>query len=359
MKRVIKEAFTFDDVLLVPQFSDILPSTVSVKTRLTGDIHLAIPLISADMDTVTESGMAIAMAKAGGVGIIHKNFSIEKQAQEVNKVKNKNNKHLVGASIGVGDEALKRAQFLIGSGVDFVVISTAHGHSKGVLQTIKAVKKKHQKLEIIAGNVVSREGTKALIDAGAAAVKVGVGPGSICTTRIIAGVGVPQLAAIEECVLEARKYKIPVIADGGIKHSGDIVKALAMGASSVMIGGLFAGCDESPGKIIEVNGEKYKTYRGMGSKGALKKGSRDRYFQRGMTSKKLVPEGVEGQVRYSGPLSEVIYRLIGGIKSGCGYLGAANLKKLQEKAVFVRITSASLRESYPHDIFMTKDSPNY
>ncbi|MBU1119476.1 IMP dehydrogenase [Patescibacteria group bacterium] len=354
-----KEALAYDDVLLVPQKSEILPNDVSLETKLTKNVTLRVPLISADMDTVTEAGMAIALAREGCAGIIHKNMTPERQAEEVARVKNEEEEYAACASIGVGDEALTRVEQIVEAGGNIAVISTAHGHSKGVLDTIKKVKEKFPGVDVIAGNVVTAEAVKELIDAGADAVKVGVGPGSICTTRIVAGVGVPQFSAVAECVLEASKYGIPIIADGGIRYSGDIVKALAAGAATVMAGGLFAGTDESPGERIEENGVAYKSYRGMGSSGALQSGSQDRYAQKGVEKKKLVPEGVEGRVKYKGSISDVVYQLVGGIKSGCGYLGAINLSELNKRAEFVKITSASIKESHPHDIFITKEASNY
>lgn len=480
---IFKEpALTYDDVLLVPQKSEILPRDVRLKTQLTKNISINIPLISADMDTVTESRMAIAMAREGGIGIIHKNMSIDSQAVQVEIVKrsesgvisdpitlsegdlvekahdvmdkygisgipitrddgtvagiltrrdlrfeedvkkqisevmttdvitapvgttdaqaleilqknrieklpivdddgllrglitikdtqkkldfplaskDKYGRLIVGASIGVGDEALERVSVLVEKGLDVAVISTAHGHSKGVLDTVKRVRDQYPDLEIIAGNVVTAEGTQELIDAGATAVKIGVGPGSICTTRVVAGVGMPQLSALKECLKASRDAGVPLIADGGIRYSGDIVKALAIGASTIMAGGLFAGSDEAPGETIYYQGKTYKAYRGMGSEGALNKGSRERYGQKGVKKGKLVPEGVEGQVIYKGDVSQIVFQLVGGIRSGFGYLGAEDVDALQERAVFVPITSASLKESHPHDIFITKEASNY
>ncbi|MBU1166819.1 IMP dehydrogenase [Patescibacteria group bacterium] len=370
MAKFREQALTFDDVLLVPQKSEILPKDTSLRTRLTKNIELITPFVSADMDTVTEAELALSMAKEGGIGILHKNMDAAKQVEEVVKVKNaeassdtlaadKAGRPLVGASIGVGDEALKRAEKLLEADVDVLVISTAHGHSKGVIETVAKIRKRFPQAEIMAGNVVTKEGTRDLIEAGASAIKVGVGPGSICTTRIVAGVGVPQLSAVKECVEEADKDDVPIIADGGIKYSGDIVKALAVGASTIMAGGLFAGSKEAPGEVIEVNGRKYKSYRGMGSLGALKVGSQDRYAQKNSTKKKLVAEGVEGRIPYVGTVSEIIFQLVGGIRSGLGYLGAKDISELQKKAIFVPITGASLRESHPHDIKITKEAPNY
>lgn len=476
-----KEGLTFDDVLLVPAHSEILPNEVSLATRLTSKITLNIPIISAGMDTVTESKMAIAMARAGGIGIVHKNMPIESQADEVDKVKRSENgvivdpfhlapdntvqeavnlmdKHhisgvpitdesgkligivtnrdvrfesnynqpiknvmtsenlitapegtslenaheilkkskyeklpivnangelkglctikdiqkaiqyphaakdangrlLVGAAVGVSKDMYDRIDALVASDVDVITIDTAHGHSQGVLDAIKDARKCYPDIQIIAGNVATAEGTKALINAGVDAVKVGIGPGSICTTRVVAGVGVPQVTAIYDCAIEAGKAGIPIIADGGIKFSGDIVKAIAAGGSVVMVGSLLAGCDESPGSLEILHGRRYKTYRGMGSEEAMKSGSGDRYFQN--DTRKFVPEGVEGWVPYKGSLSEVVYQLIGGLRSGMGYCGCGTIEKLRTDSKFVRITGAGLRESHPHDIKITKEAPNY
>jgi IMP dehydrogenase len=480
MTRIIKEAYTFDDVLLVPQKSEVLPKDVDTSTYLTKKIKLNIPIMSAGMDTVTEAKMAIAMAREGGIGIIHKNMSVEEQALEVDKVKRsehgvitdpfflspedtiqdadnlmaryrisgvpivvgrrlvgiitnrdirfekdyskkikevmtKDNlitapvgtslkeaeeilrKHkieklplvdeefnlkglitikdiekaekfpnaakdekgrlLVGAAVGVSKDMMDRVKALYEAGVDVIVIDTAHGHSKGVLDAVYNIKNQYPELQIIAGNVATAEATRDLILAGADCVKVGIGPGSICTTRVVAGVGVPQLTAVMDCAEEAKKYGVPIIADGGIKYSGDIVKALAAGADVVMLGSLLAGCAESPGEEEIYQGRRYKVYRGMGSLGAMQKGSKDRYFQE--DSKKLVPEGVEGRVAYKGPVGDTIYQLVGGLRAGMGYCGAKNIRELHEKAVFVVQTSAGLRESHPHDVQITKESPNY
>lgn len=476
----IPMALTFDDVLLVPGASSILPSEVDLTTHLTKSIMLRAPLLSAAMDTVTEHQTAIAMARAGGIGIIHKNMGIEEQAREVERVKksesgmiidpitvNRNqsvaevqeimanyrvsglpvldgdklvgivtnrdlrfvsdpelrvddvmtsknlvtapvgidqahskallHEHriekllvvdedgrlkglitikdiekvrqypnsakdsmgrlLVGAAIGVGPDMMERTQALIRAKVDVVVLDSAHGHAKGILKAVREVKNAFPKLQLIAGNVATGAGTEALIDAGADAVKVGVGPGSICTTRIVAGVGVPQLTAVHDCVQAAAKHGIPIVADGGIKFSGDICKAIGAGAAAVMVGSLFAGTDETPGETFLYQGRKYKGYRGMGSIGAMKEGSSDRYFQN--KSSKLVPEGIEGKVPYRGPIAEVIYQLLGGLSSGMGYTGAATIQELQEKARFVRISPAGLRESHVHDVIITREAPNY
>ena len=480
MARILKQAYTFDDVLLVPNKSEILPREVSVKTNLTKKIALNIPLISAGMDTVTESKMAIAMAREGGIGIIHKNMTIDEQAKEVDKVKRQENgvitdpiylspehtladaeelmgqyrisgvpitvegklvgiltnrdttfetdyskkigdvmtkenlvtapentsveeakeilkKHkieklplvdkegnlkglitikdiektksypnaakdskgrlLCGAAVGVTADMMDRVDALVKVKVDVITLDTAHGHSKGVLDAVSTIKAKYPELQIIAGNVATAEATVDLIKAGADCVKVGIGPGSICTTRVVAGVGVPQLTAVMDCAEAAKEYGVPVIADGGIKYSGDIVKALSAGAKVAMMGSLFAGCEEAPGEVEIYQGRSYKVYRGMGSLAAMAKGSKDRYFQEG--NKKLVPEGVEGRIAYKGYVADTIYQLVGGIKSGMGYLGSKNLDTLYETATFVVQTSAGLRESHPHDINITKEAPNY
>lgn len=478
---IMEEALTFDDVLLEPARSEVLPRDVDVSTYLTRDIRLNIPLVSSAMDTVTEARLAIAIAREGGIGIIHKNMSIERQAQEVDKVKRSEsgiivdpiflspehrvadaveimeryhisgvpitdpeghligiitNRDLrfeedysrpisevmtkenlitapvgttlerakeilkrhkveklplvdeqgrlkglitikdiekakkypnaakdsvgrlrVGAAVGVAADTMERARALVKAGVDVLVVDTAHGHSRGVLETVARLKAEFPETPVIAGNVATAAGTEDLIAAGADAVKVGVGPGSICTTRVVAGVGVPQITAIWNAARAADKHGIPIIADGGIKFSGDITKALAAGASTVMIGNLFAGTEESPGETIIYQGRSYKVYRGMGSLGAMKEGSRDRYFQENV--EKLVPEGIEGRVPYKGPLAETVYQLIGGLRAGMGYCGAANLAELRQKARFVRVTSAGLRESHPHDVIITKEAPNY
>ncbi|HHY39380.1 MAG TPA: IMP dehydrogenase [Clostridia bacterium] len=474
------EGLTFDDVLLVPAMSEVLPRDVDVSTRLSRNIRLKIPLISAGMDTVTEARMAIAIAREGGIGVIHKNMSIVRQAQEVDKVKRSEhgiiidpiflspdhtvreaaelmakyhisgvpiveNGKLVGiltnrdirfeedldqgirsvmtkenlitapkgttldeakrimrehkieklplvdeegrlcglitikdiektrkypnsakdekgrllaaAAVGVGKDTLERAEALVDAGVDVLVVDTAHGHSRGVIETVKALKKRIDGVDVIAGNVATAEGAQALIDAGADAVKVGVGPGSICTTRVVAGIGVPQLTAIHEAARAASKHGVPVIADGGIKWSGDIVKAIAAGADSVMLGSLLAGTDESPGELEIYQGRTYKSYRGMGSIGAMRDGAADRYFQEGAT--KLVPEGIEGRVPYRGPVSEMVFQLVGGIRAGMGYCGVRNIAELKTKTRFIRITSAGLRESHPHDVSITREAPNY
>ncbi|MDT8715475.1 IMP dehydrogenase [Clostridium sp. 19966] len=480
LATILKKGYTFDDVLLMPNKSEVLPREVNLSTYLTKKIKLNIPIMSSGMDTVTESKMAIAIAREGGIGIIHKNMSIEAQASEVDRVKRQENgvitdpfflsedntiqdalalmgkfrisgvpitenkkligiitnrdivfeenytrkigevmtrKNLItapanttleeakqllkqhkieklplvdednnliglitikdiekaikfpfaakdsqgrllcGAAIGVTADMMDRVDALVKVAVDVVVIDTAHGHSQGVGEAVKKVKAKYPKLQVIAGNIATAEAAKFLIESGADCIKVGIGPGSICTTRVVAGVGVPQLTAVMDCVEVAEKYGIPVIADGGIKYSGDLVKALAAGARVAMMGSMFAGCEEAPGEIEMYQGRSYKVYRGMGSLAAMNSGSKDRYFQEG--NKKLVPEGVEGRVPFKGPVSDTIFQLMGGVRSGMGYLGARTLKDLYETANFVIQSSAGLRESHPHDIVITKEAPNY
>ena len=361
--KVVLLGLTYDDVLLLPDASEVVPSEVDTKTRLTRNIELSIPVISSAMDTVTESVMAIAMARAGGIGIIHRNFSIEEQVENVIQVKRFG---IVGAAVGVGDDGFARASALIDSGVDVIVVDTAHGHHRAVLDEIARIKKAFPKIEIIGGNIATRAGAQALINAGADAVKVGVGPGSICTTRVVAGVGVPQVTAIMEAHKACVKADIPLIADGGLQFSGDIAKAIVAGADTVMLGSLLAGCDESPGELIEINGQKFKGYRGMGSLGAMqsrgekKSYSKDRYMQDDVLAEdKLIPEGIEGKVAYSGPVQEVVHQLVGGLRSGMGYAGAATIKDLQINGQLIQITSAGLQESHPHDILDVAEAPNY
>ncbi|WZY01871.1 IMP dehydrogenase [Bacillus sp. FSL W7-1360] len=480
-RKFEKEGLTFDDVLLVPAESNVLPRDVSVKTRLSDHVTLNIPVMSAGMDTVTESEMAIAIAREGGMGIIHKNMSIDEQADQIDKVKRSESgvitdpffltpdrqvydaEHLmakyrisgvpivdesqklvgiitnrdlrfiedygmriddvmtkeglvtapvgttlaqaaeilqqhrieklpltddqgmlkglitikdiekviefpnsakdsqgrlvVGAAIGVSADADARIEAVVKAGADAIVIDTAHGHSKGVLDKVRAVRNRYPDLTIIAGNVATAEATRALIEAGASVVKVGIGPGSICTTRIVAGIGVPQVTAVYDCASEARKHGVPIIADGGIKYSGDIVKALAAGGHAVMLGSLLAGVEESPGETEIYQGRQYKVYRGMGSLGAMEKGSKDRYFQE--NNQKLVPEGIEGRTAYKGTLKDTIHQLVGGLRAGMGYCGTETLEHLRERAKFVRITGAGLRESHPHNVQITKEAPNY
>jgi IMP dehydrogenase len=358
MKMVKEEALTFDDVLLVPKYSEVLPDQVMLETQLTPRIRLKVPLLSAAMDTVTESQMAIALAEEGGLGVIHKNLSIEEQASEIQKVKKKD--LLVGAAIGVGEEGLQRAQALIQAGVDVLFIDSAHGHSHGVIAILKELKK-ITSVEVVAGNVATAEGALALIEAQADAIKVGIGPGSICTTRVIAGVGVPQLFAVSEVAQVARSRGVSVIADGGIQYSGDLTKAIAAGASALMIGSLFAGTDEAPGEMIVDQGVSYKTYRGMGSLTALsqKQNSKDRYFQKESEVEKIIPQGIEGRVPYRGKLVSVVHQLLGGLRAGMGFCGASDLKTLYQTAEFIKITSNGLIENHPHDVGFVKETSNY
>ena len=480
MGKIIGEGITFDDVLLVPAYSEVTPNMVDLSTYLTKTIKLNIPMMSAGMDTVTEHRMAIAMARQGGIGIIHKNMSVEAQAEEVDKVKRSENgvitdpfylspehtladanelmakfrisgvpitegkklvgiitnrdlkfetdftkkikesmtseglitapegitleeakkilakarkeklpivdkdfnlkglitikdiekqikypqsakdaqgRLLCGAAVGITANLLERVEALVGAKVDCVVVDSAHGHSANILNAVRDIKANYPDLQVIAGNVATGAGTKALIEAGVDAVKVGIGPGSICTPRVVAGIGVPQITAIMDCYAAAKEYGIPIIADGGIKYSGDMTKAIAAGGSVCMMGSIFAGCDESPGTFELYQGRKYKVYRGMGSIAAMENGSRDRYFQ--TDAKKLVPEGVEGRVAYKGTVEDTVFQLVGGIRSGMGYCGAKDIPTLMEKAQFIKISAASLRESHPHDIHITKEAPNY
>ena len=368
--KVIKEGYTFDDLLLVPAYSQVVPADVQLKTRLCDGIFLSIPVCSAAMDTVTESKMGIALAQAGGLGFIHKNLSSELQAEMVKEVKaaavlsnsavDAKGKLLAGAAVGVSESTMARVQLLVEAGVDIITVDSAHGHSAGVIETVRKIHEKYPNLPLVGGNIVTGDAAQALIQAGASVLKVGVGPGSICTTRIVSGVGVPQLTAVSDVVQVAKRYNVGVIADGGIKFSGDIVKALAAGADAVMLGGLLAGCEETPGEIIEVYGKKVKTYVGMGSLSAMQRGSSDRYFQGGQKElKKLVPEGIEATVPYKGPMSDVIYQMMGGLRSGMGYCGCANIEELKEKAQFVKISNAGLKESHPHTVENVKEAPNY
>lgn len=369
--KVIKEGYTFDDLLLVPAYSTVVPADVSLKTRLCDGIELSIPVCSAAMDTVTESAMAIALAQSGGIGFIHKNLSVDAQAEMVRAVKNaevtskeaavdSNGKLLAGAAVGVSETTMVRVKELVDAGVDILTVDSAHGHSKGVIDTVAKIHKAYPKLPLVGGNIVTSDAAQALIQAGASVLKVGVGPGSICTTRIVSGVGVPQLSAISDVVQVAKRYNVGVIADGGIKFSGDIVKALAAGADAVMLGGLLAGCEETPGDIIEVYGKRVKTYVGMGSLSAMQRGSSDRYFQGGQKElKKLVPEGIEATVPYKGPMSDVIYQMMGGLRSGMGYCGCETISELKDKAKFVKISNAGLKESHPHTVENVKEAPNY
>lgn len=373
--KFAKKGLTFDDVLLIPAESHVLPNEVDLSTKLADNIKLNIPLISAGMDTVTEGAMAIAMALQGGLGVVHKNMSIQAQAGEVANVKSvivpsgaskaavdDQHRLLCAAAVGVTSDTFERAEALLEAGADAIVIDTAHGHSAGVLRKIKEIREHFPKQTLIAGNVATGDATRALFDAGVDVVKVGIGPGSICTTRIVAGVGVPQITAIYDAATAAREYNKPIIADGGIKYSGDVVKALAAGGNAVMLGSMLSGTTEAPGDIFEDNGKKFKRYRGMGSVGAMAQahGSSDRYFQGGVNeANKLVPEGVEARVEYKGDVSDVVFQIDGGLRSGMGYCGAANIPELIEKAQFVQITNAGIRESHPHDVQMTKEAPNY
>jgi len=365
-EKVVMLGLTYDDVLLLPDASEVVPSEVDTTTRLTRKISLRVPLVSSAMDTVTESKMAIAMAKAGGIGIVHRNLPIEDQVKHVQAVKKADASYLVGAAVGVGDDGFARALAVIEAGVDVVVVDTAHGHHRAVLDAIARIKEAHPQIQIIGGNVATRAGAQALINAGADAVKVGVGPGSICTTRVVAGVGVPQVTAIMEAHKACVKADIPLIADGGLQYSGDIAKAIVAGADTVMLGSLLAGCDESPGELVELQGRKFKAYRGMGSLGAMqsrgeqKSYSKDRYMQDDVLSEdKLVPEGIEGKVAYRGSVSDTVHQLVGGLRSGMGYAGAATIDDLQKNGHLIQITAAGLQESHPHDVLDIAEAPNY
>lgn len=370
-KILEKDALTFDDVLLVPQYSEITPDMADVSTKLTNTFKMNVPFLSAAMDTVSEHKLVTALALAGGLGVIHKNMSIADQAKEVEMVKNyefdneKNKRVLidkkgrlcVGAAIGVTADMMDRVHALMDAGVDVFVLDSAHGDSKNIINAIKNLRLEYPSMELIAGNVATYECALDLMKAGASAVKVGMGPGSICTTRIIAGIGVPQLQAVMDCARASKEMNVPIIADGGIKYSGDVVKALAAGANTVMLGGLFATCEEAPGDIYESNGKKYRTYRGMGSIEAMAKGSTDRYFQTG--HKKFVAEGVQGIVEVKTTVEELVFQLIGGLKAGMGYCGSKDIPTLQEKGTFIKITNNALLESHPHDISIDKGEPNY
>jgi len=355
----IKEALTFDDVTMAPKYSEVLPSEVNTSTKLSKNLSLKIPLLTSAMDTVTESKMAIAIAKAGGIGVIHRNLEIKKQIIEIKKVKRL--KLLVGAAVGAGPLEIKRAEAILKEKVDLIVVDTAHGHSKKVAEIIKIIKKiKDKKTTLCAGNIATTEAAKFLIKLGVDTVKVGIGPGSICTTRLIAGIGVPQLSAILEVKKGIKNNKTKIISDGGIKYSGDIAKALAAGADAVMIGSLFAGASEAPGKLIKKNGKLFKKFRGMGSVGAMNKGSADRYFQKKQTDiSKYVPEGVEGLVKFKGGVETIIYKLIGGLKSSMGYLGSKKIINLRNKPNFVKITKAGFYESMVHNVDEVKQESNY
>jgi IMP dehydrogenase len=355
----IKEALTFDDVTMAPKYSGVLPSEVDTSTKLSANLTLKIPLLSSAMDTVTESKMAIAIAKAGGIGVIHRNLNIKKQIEEIRKVKKQG--LLVGAAVGAGPLELKRAEAILKEQINLIVVDTAHGHSKKVAEIVKAIKKiKTKKTTLCAGNIATADAAKFLIKLGVDIVKVGIGPGSICTTRLVAGIGVPQLSAILAVKQGIKNNKTKIISDGGIKYSGDIAKALSAGADAVMIGSLFAGSTETPGKLIKKNGKLFKSFRGMGSVGAMNKGSADRYFQKKQKdTSKYVPEGVEGFVKYKGDVKNIIYKLIGGLKSSMGYLGAKKVLNLKTKPNFVKITKAGFYESMVHNVDEVKSDSKY
>ena len=355
----IKEALTFDDVTLKPKYSDVLPSQVDTSIKLTNKLKLDIPLLSSAMDTVTESKMAIAIAKLGGLGIIHRNLDIKKQVSEIKKVKKL--KLLVGAAVGAGPNEFIRAKAILKEDLDMIVVDTAHGHTKKVSEIIKFIKKiKKNKTVLCAGNIATPEAAKFLLRLGVDVIKVGIGPGSICTTRLVAGIGVPQLSAILSVRKGVKNKNVKIISDGGIKYSGDLAKAFAAGADAVMIGSLFAGTDETPGKLIKRNGKLFKSFRGMGSVGAMNKGSADRYFQsKQKDSSKYVPEGVEGFAKYKGKVDKIIYKLIGGLKSSMGYLGSKQIKHLRNKPEFVKITKAGFYESMVHNVDIVKDENKY
>ena len=354
----IKESLTFDDVLLLPQYSDILPSETDISIQLTKNILLKVPFLSSAMDTVTESKMAISIAHAGGLGVIHRNLNIVDQTKEIKKVKKKN--LLVGAAVGTNKDDLERARSLVTNGCDLIVIDTAHGHSEKVLKTLSKLKSIIKKIPICVGNIATAAAAKKLYNSGADIIKVGIGPGSICTTRMVAGIGVPQISAIMEVKQVLKNRKIKIISDGGIKFSGDVAKALAAGADAIMMGSIFAGTYESPGKKFKIKGKIYKQYRGMGSIGAMSSGSANRYFQKNFKDKsKFVPEGVEGRVEYKGNVSKIIYQLKGGLRSSMGYIGAKNLSQISKNAKFIKITKAGFYESMVHSVEMTQKTINY
>ena len=355
----IKESLTFDDVLLLPQYSKVLPTDTDISLSLTKKINLKVPFLSSAMDTVTESKMAIALAKSGGIGVIHRNLNIKEQTKEIIKVKKKN--LYVGAAVGTNKtEDVERAKSLIANGCDLIVIDTAHGHSEKVLKMLSELKKINEVIPICVGNIATGPAAKKLYDFGADIIKVGIGPGSICTTRMVAGIGVPQISAIMDVKKTLKNKKVKIISDGGIKFSGDIVKALAAGADAIMMGSIFAGTDESPGRKFKFKGKVYKHYRGMGSIGAMSSGSANRYFQKNYKDKsKFVPEGVEGRVEYKGDVSKIIYQLKGGLRSSMGYIGAKNLKQISKNAKFIKITKAGFYESMVHSVEMTQKNINY
>jgi len=356
--EAIKEALTFDDVLLLPRFSDVLPSETDISTSLSKNIKLKVPFLSSAMDTVTESAMAIAMASAGGIGIIHRNLNIKQQSLEVAKVKKK--KLIVGAAVGTNFDDLNRAKSLCNSGVDLIVIDTAHGHSKKVLNILSKLKKGNLKIPICVGNIATAEAAKKLYDSGADIIKVGIGPGSICTTRMVAGIGVPQITAVMEVYKALKNKNVKIISDGGIKFSGDIAKAIAAGADAIMMGSIFAGTDESPGKKFKIKNKYFKQYRGMGSIGAMSSGSSNRYFQKNYKDKsKFVPEGVDGRVEYKGNVSKIIYQMKGGLRSSMGYIGAKKLENIKKNAKFIKITKAGFYESMVHSVEAIEPTLNY
>ncbi len=374
--KIAMLGLTFDDVLMVPAPSDVTPNTVSTKTELTPTLTLNIPILSAAMDTVTESRLAIRLAQLGGLGVVHKNMLIEQQAAEVKRVKDApvdlglnpnaavdaNGRLLVAGAVGVTNDTIDRVAAMVEAGVDAIVLDSAHGHSTGVLRKVTEVREAFPELNIIAGNIATGAGAAALYDAGADVVKVGIGPGSICTTRVVAGTGVPQVTAIIEAATTAAQYGKTIVADGGIKWSGDIVKAIAAGGNAVMLGSMLAGTDETPGEVLEdsTTGKKFKAYRGMGSIAAMENGSKDRYFQGEVKEvNKMVPEGIEARTEYKGTLADVVFQLIGGLRSGMGYTGSASIKDLVEKGQFIQITNAGLIESHPHDVEITVAAPNY
>ena len=354
----IKESLTFDDVLLLPRYSNVLPSDTNISLNLTKKIILKAPFLSSAMDTVTESRMAIAIAKSGGLGVIHRNLNIKDQTKEIIKVKNKN--LFVGAAVGTSKEDLLRSKSLIDNGCDLIVVDTAHGHSEKVLKILSKLKKFNGKIPICVGNIATGEAAKKLYNSGADIIKVGIGPGSICTTRMVSGIGVPQISAVMEVKKALKKKDVKIISDGGIKFSGDIAKALAAGADAIMMGSIFAGTDESPGKKFKYKGKLYKQYRGMGSIGAMSSGSANRYFQKNFKDKsKFVPEGVEGRVIYKGSVSKIIYQLKGGLRSSMGYIGAKNLNQIIKNAEFIKITKAGFYESMVHSVEMTEKTINF
>ncbi len=369
MSKIAFEGLSFDDVLLIPRHSDVLPNAVSLRSHLAGDLYLNIPIVAAGMDTVTERDMAIAIARLGGVGFVHKSMPIEDQANEIKAVKAASiqgydnaavaadGRLIAAAAVGATVDVIDRVSALVEAGVNIIAIDTAHGNSQNVINTVAKVKAAFPSLPVVAGNIATPDAVKYLVDAGADCVKVGIGPGSICTTRIVSGMGMPQISAIMNCSEEADRCGVTVIADGGIKYSGDIAKAIAAGASTVMLGSLLAGCTESPSELLEVDGKKVKMYRGMGSTSAMQRSGGDRYFQNG--TKKFVPEGIEGYVNFSGDLADVLYQLLGGLRSGMGYCGCPDIETLRTQCSFVKISAAGLNESHPHDLAAYGSEANY